>query len=233
MNKLYAKKNLVLISTVLIGVLWCVLVLLFADFDEAEFYFWGGFTAGILTTAISAVALLLIQMKREASTTELSYFSMIIVSVYFLIGLFINTIYCILENGDHEKVLVALNLVLLVFFIIAMLFSFRITGRAGALAKTISTRTAPTRNYSGMIAGMLALTTDPAVKAKLLELKKVVDYGTNVSREYAEAVEGQFYQKLIDINNMIGAGVAAGTVNNEIDTAIRLYRARNASMQTL
>jgi len=233
MNQIYGKRNIILLSTVIIGVLWCVLMLLLADYDKAEFYFWGGLIGGILNICISVAAILMIGQRKAKSTAELSYLSLIIVSVYNIVGLVIDTIYCIIGRGDHEKVLVAINLILLALFIVAIIASFHFSERAETHAEIISGRMTPTLNYSGMLGTMLALTTDAQVKGKLLELKKAVDYGTNVSRAYEEAAEAPFYQKLTEINNLIVSNASPETIIAETDTAIRLYRSRNASMQSL
>ena len=82
MNQIYGKRNIILLSTVIIGVLWCVLMLLLADYDKAEFYFWGGLIGGILNICISVAAILMIGQRKAKSTAELSYLSLIIVSVY-------------------------------------------------------------------------------------------------------------------------------------------------------
>ena len=44
---------------------WCVVVLVFADYDRAGFYFWGGFGFGFLSFIVAGVSLLLIKMKNN------------------------------------------------------------------------------------------------------------------------------------------------------------------------
>ncbi|MBR3305903.1 MAG: hypothetical protein IKI75_01450 [Lachnospiraceae bacterium] len=221
-------------ATVAIAVVWIILMLIFTDFDEAGFYYWGGLAFGIIAFAITCLALLMMHIHRNRSTTEITMLSGYILEGYALISCIVNTIFCVIRDGDHGKILVAVNLILMLVFGIIFAASLNYNKRVAELADNIDTRTAPVANYSSRIAGIVAMAQDPAVKAALLKLKESVDYGSNMSRGYAEAGEREFSDKLDIIQNLVLAGnTPADQLIGEIEQAKRLYAMRNAQMQTL
>lgn len=184
------KKSSIIELLLFIG--WCLVVLVFADYDRAGFYFWGGFCFGVISFVVAGVSLLLIKITNNKNTTEINYIPVYYTSVYLLVSLIINTLFVFLVTGKYNIILVVLNLVVLVAFISIRLYTSDYITRVDRQTRYSADKISPISSISTQLATLLSITTDSDIKKQLHKLREMVDYSSNVSQAFLENSQNLF-----------------------------------------
>lgn len=212
---------------------WCVIVLVFADYDRAGFYFWGGFGFGFISYVVAGVSLLLIKKNNNRNTTEISYIPVYYTAVYLLVSVIINTYFVFRVTGKLNVVLVVLNLVIFVAFISIRLYTDGFVARVDVQTRHSADKLRPITSISSQLAIMLSVTTDSDIKKQLLKLKEIVDYSSNVSQEFSENSQKLFLLQLNQIQSLIVEHKDKDEINKKIQEATATWKTRNSVVSTI
>ncbi|WP_029504924.1 hypothetical protein [Lachnoclostridium phytofermentans] len=212
---------------------WCVIVLVFADYDRAGFYFWGGFGFGFISYVVAGVSLLLIKKNNNRNTTEISYIPVYYTAVYLLVSVIINTYFVFRVTGKLNVVLVVLNLVIFVAFISIRLYTDGFVARVDVQTRHSADKIRPITSISSQLAIMLSVTTDSDIKKQLLKLKEIVDYSSNVSQEFSENSQKLFLLQLNQIQSLIVEHKDKDEINKKIQEATATWKTRNSVVSTI
>lgn len=221
------------IIELLIFIGWCVVVLVFAEYDRAGFYFWGGFSFGFLSFIIAGVSLLLIKAKNNRNTTETSYIPVYYTAVYLLTSIIINTYFVFRATGRLNIILVVLNAVILVLFITIRLFTDGYVERVDNQTRHSATKIRPVTSISSQMAILLSITTNPDIKKHLLSLKEIVDYSSNVSQGFSEDSQNLFLIQLNHIQSLISQQKDKEEIIEKIQEATVIWKTRNSVVSTI
>ena len=225
-------KNLFLIELLLfIG--WCVVVLVFADYDRAGFYFWGGFGFGLLSFIVAGVSLLLTKTTSNRNTTEINFIPVYYTSVYLLVSIIINTYFIFRVTGKFNIILVVLNLTVLTAFVAIRLYINDYVARVDKQTKHSEEKIMPITTISSHLATILSVTTDPDIKKQLLKLKEMVDYSSNVSQGFLESSQKHFLLQLNQIQSLIVEKQDKEEINKKIQEATVTWQTRNSIGSTI
>ena len=212
---------------------WCVIVLVFADYDRAGFYFWGGFGFGFISYVVAGVSLLLIKKNNNRNTTEISFIPVYYTAVYLLVSVIINTYFVFRVTGKLNVVLVVLNLVIFVAFISIRLYTDGFVARVDVQTRHSADKIRPITSISSQLAIMLSVTTDSDIKKQLLKLKEIVDYSSNVSQEFSENSQKLFLLQLNQIQSLIVEHKDKDEINKKIQEATATWKTRNSVVSTI
>jgi hypothetical protein len=221
------------IIELLLFVSWCVIVLVFADYDGAGFYYWGGFCFGLISFVVAGASLLLIKASNNSSTTEINYIPVYYTSIYLLVSIVINTYFIFLATGKYNIILVVLNLLVFIAFIALRLYSGDYIKRVDNQTRHSAEKIRPMSSISAQLAALLSLTTDSDIKKHLYKLKEMVDYSSNVSQSFLENSQNQFLLQLNQIQSLIVEHKSNDEIINKIHEATITWKTRNSMASTI
>lgn len=221
------------IIEILLFISWCIIVLVFADYEKAGFYFWGGFGFGFLSFIIAGVSLVLIRVKDNRNVIEISYTPVYFTTIYLVISIVINTYFSFQASGKYNVILVMLNLLILIAFISIRLYTDDFVSRVDEQTKYSVEKIRPVTSSSSQLAIMLSLTSDTDIKKQLLKLKEIVDYSSNVSQDFSEDIQNLFLLQLNQIQSLIVEHKDQDEINKKIQEAIVTWKTRNSLVSTI
>lgn len=217
----------------LIFISWCVVVLAFADYDRAGFYFWGGFGFGFLSFVVVGVSLFRITTNNNRNTTEISCIPVYYTALYLVLTIIINTYFAFRVKGNFNVILVVLNLVLLVAFITLRIYSDDLIARVDKQTIHTAEKIKPITSISFQLASMLSVATDSDIKQQLLKLKETVDYSSNVSQGFSENSQNIFLLQLNQIESLIVEHADKDVISKKIQEATVAWNTRNSVVSTI
>ncbi len=225
-------KKIMLIE-ILMFLAWCAVILIFADYDKAGFYFWGGFSFGILSFIIVAISLYLTDIKANRNTTEISYIPVYFTIIYLFFSLVINTYFIFRLSGKFNVVLMSLNGFILVLFTAVRLFTDQYVSRVEYQTSHITEKIRPISAISSQLASILSLTTNSNTKRELHILKETVDYSSNISQKFSEDLQKEFELQLNQIQTMIIENKDQDEINKKIQEATQTWKYRNSVVSSI
>jgi hypothetical protein len=221
------------IIELLLFISWCVVVLVFADYDRAGFYFWGGFGFGVLSFIVAGVSLLYVKIKNNRNTTEINYIPVYYTALYLIVTVIIDTCFAFRVAGTNNVILVIINLALLVAFIALRIFSDDLVSRVDKQTIYSEEKIRPITSISSQLAAIVCVSTDPEIKQQVLKLKEMVDYSSNVSQEFSENLQNLFQLKLNQIESLIVEHKDKDMISKEIEEATIVWKTRNSVVSTI
>lgn len=221
------------IIELLIFIGWCVVVLVFADYDRAGFYFWGGFGFGFLSFIVAGASLFLIKKRNNRNTTEINFIPVYYTDAYLFVSIIINTYFVFRVTGKYNVILVVLNLVLLVAFINIRLYTDGFAARVDEQTRQSAEKLRPIASISSQLATILSITTDTDIKKQLLKLKEMIEYSSNVSQEFLDNSQNLFLFQLNQIQSLIVEHKDKDEINKKIQEAAVTWKTRNSVASTI
>lgn len=217
------------IALAVVMVLWIVIVMMFADFDRAGAYFWTGFVFGIVGFLIGIASICFFTKQAKSSVVETSVIPSAGAICYIALSTILNTIYVCIADGDHIKILILLNILLIAIYVIIELFAAKQVIRVNGQVATVQAMTKQTHNCSAKVGAILAIAKDDEVHKKLFALKEAVDYSSNTTKGYSSEMESQFIAQLNIVHEMIINEDDVANILEEIDKASNIWASRNAA----
>lgn len=221
------------IIKLLLFISWCVVVLVFADYDRAGFYFWGGFSFGFISFVVAGTSLLFIKITNNRNTTEINYIPVYYTSIYLLVSIIINTYFVFRATGKYNIILVVLNLVILIAFITIRLYSDDYIARVDKQTRHSAEKIRPISSISSQLATLLSVTTEPDIKKQLHKLKETVEYSSNVSQGFLVDSQDLFLLQLNQIQSLIVERKDKDEIYKKIQEATVTWNTRNSLASTI
>lgn len=229
----FLKKFGLIMPVSIIGIIWTILVLVLADYETANVFFWGGFIFGLITFAVTAVVPWYIARKGGRTTAELAMPAYAFTAIYFIIGFILNTIFVIIGTGESYKWVIVPNVIIILLYIGAMVFVMKLVTRVSALGKKIDEKVVSVQMFGVQISGLMDLIEDEEIKNQLVTLKEYVDYSDQVGVAGTKEIEDRFRTQLFDIQTMIDEGASNEEIAAKVKSATSTWKTRNNMLATL
>ncbi len=223
----------IFIIELLLFISWCVVVLVFADYDRAGFYFWGGIGFGFLSYIVSAASLFFIKINNNRSTTEINYIPVYYTALYLIGTVIINTYFVFRTEGKFNVILVVTNLALLIAFVALRLYTDDLVSRVNQQTLHSAEKIRPITLISAQMATLLSIATDPDIKQQVLKLKETVDFSSNVSQGFTEESQNLFLLQLKQIEGSIAKHENKDVIGKRIQDATVVWNTRNSVASTI
>lgn len=229
----FLKKFGLIMPVSIIGIIWTILVLVLADYETANVFFWCGFIFGLITFAVTAVVPWYIARKGGNTTAELSMPAYAFTALYFIIGFILNTIFVIVGTGESYKWVIVPNVIIILLYIGVMVFVMKLVTRVSAMGKKIDEKVVSVQMFGVQISGLMDLIEDEEIKNQLVTLKEYVDYSDQVGVAGTKEIEDRFRTQLFDIQTMIDEGASNEEIAAKVKSATSTWKTRNNMLATL
>lgn len=221
-------KPLPIIASI-VAVAWVIIVLMFADFSNAGFYFWGGFCFGVFAFIVGICAMIYYTKKVSISTVEVSTVPFYFSYLYMAVSTAVNTIFIRLESeGALNKILVVINIFIIVAYIFVIVYSNNFMSRVVELEATVTQKTVNKQDCVREIGTLLAIAKGNPNYNELLSLSEMVQYSSNTTQLNSEIIELQFIGKLNEIQQLLQQSANEDAVKAKIAEAKSVWQSRNA-----
>ncbi len=213
--------------------LWTLSILIFVDFEDAGFYFWGGLCFGLIAIILGAVVNVFISSRAGRNTTEIEMLPIYVTAVYVIISVIFNAIFVYLKDGDYNIAIPVVNVVAMVAYMVVIYSLGQYADRVVAVSSAVGSKTSKYGMITTKMAQLLGMCKDPDVRKRVLDLKQKVDYSNNLSQEVSVYEEEDFYNVITNIESMLVDGSSKEDIMSLIDEADNIWKTRNSKLSTM
>ena len=213
--------------------LWTLSILIFVDFEDAGFYFWGGLCFGLIAIILGAVVNVFISSRAGRNTTEIEMLPIYVTAVYVVISVIFNAIFVYLKDGEYNIAIPVVNVVAMVAYMVVIYSLGQYADRVVAVSSAVGSKTSKYGMITTKMAQLLGMCKDPDVKKRVLDLKQKVDYSNNLSQEVSVYEEEDFYNVITNIESMLVDGSSKEDIMSLIDEADNIWKTRNSKLSTM
>lgn len=230
MNKV--KNKIFSVVMLILALLWCVIVLVFVDHNNAGFYYWGGFAFGLSAFLISAGVYWFVHYRADQNTTEITMIPGFISGIYTFFSAVFNLIFVYQKDGEYGEIIVAVNVLVLLVYSIAIFYLTIYASRVVSQAKRINNKTEQLSTIKTELAAALGMCKDADIKRSLLELKQKVDYSDNLAQSITEQEENLFCEQIKEIGKCLNDEANKEMILSKIAEAEQIWLIRNSKLAT-
>lgn len=213
--------------------LWTLSILIFVDFEDAGFYFWGGLCFGLIAIILGAVVNVFISSRAGRNTTEIEMLPIYVTAVYVIISVIFNAIFVYLKDGEYNIAIPVVNVVAMVAYMVVIYSLGQYADRVVAVSSAVGSKTSKYGMITTKMSQLLGMCKDPDVKKRVLDLKQKVDYSNNLSQEVSVYEEEDFYNVITNIESMLVDGSSKEDIMSLIDEADNIWKTRNSKLSTM
>lgn len=225
--------NKIMLLETVIAVAWAAILLGFTDFKEVGFYFWGGFACTILAYVLCIGSLFLLQMRENRNLTEINVIPVWASLAYLGVTVLVNSVFVAMKDGDSPKPLVIINVILLIAFLALRMFTDNYADRVDRQTNRVVEKIQPVAQVSARVAAIISMANNQEVKKRLIKLKEIIDYSSNVSQVAGEQKEAQILVQLGYLENLIRSNAEEQVIFDKIEEATATWRSRNGANSML
>lgn len=213
--------------------LWAFSILIFTDFEDAGFYYWGGFAFGLIAIILGAIVNLFISSRSNRNTTEIEMIPVYVTAVYVVASVIFNAVFVYLKDGNYNIAIPVVNVIAIVGYLVYIHGLSSYADRVVATGNAVGGKTSKYGAISTQMAKILGMCNDPDIKKKVLELKQKVDYSNNLAQDAVVYEEQDFYNTLLGLENMLADGSSKEEIFALIDEADGIWKIRNSKLSTM
>ena len=217
----------ILLLELLFFVGWCVAVILLTNFAFCGFNFWFAFCGTVFSFVVACVSFLTIKKTTSYDTTEASVVPIVTTGIYLIGAILFNNIFIFGLYVFLEKILVISNILWFIVFIAVRLFVNNYINRLDNQTKIISQKFENNKAIAANLSILLSNDMDSDIKSRVLKLKEMVDYSTNITSGYDSNYCNAFLSKLNQIDLLIKQNASKEQLIKEIGEAESIWKARN------
>lgn len=221
--------NLSLVEA-LVSVAWIIIILLLVDIDGPEFFLWGGFIFAIIAFAITFLGIYYFTDKIRRIGVEIGSTPIYYLGLYYVASLILNTIFALTYQGQPNKMVFVMNLILYVIYGSILIYVNRYIDHMVYVNDTLAVKTSRYDTHRVNISNLVNMANTPEVKNELKKLKEMIDYSSNVSVVWAEDRERQFIDKINDIYTLMSQNASNDAILSEVQQATDIWKSRNIVM---
>ena len=219
-------RYLTLIAWSLICVLWNVLVLVIADLEEASPNFWCGFAFTEVAFIVVGVLIALSSFKSKNPIVSVYAPMYIVTAIYFVLAFVLNFILLFIKS-DNVTAAIILNVIVLVFYAVAMIVCYMGFRHINENEKEISTKVSELRTLEITVSALAYKTTDVVIKNKINDLKNKIHFSDPMGLPATADAEQEIKNQIELIGGLLSSGVEQAIVISAIDDAIAKVEIRN------
>ena len=213
--------------------LWTLSILIFVDFEDAGFYFWGGLCFGLIAIVLGAVVNLFISSRSNRNTTEIEMLPIYVTAVYVVISVIFNAIFVYLKDGDYNIAIPVFNVVAMVAYLVIIFSLGQYADRVVATGNAVGFKASRYGMITTKMAQILGMCNDPDIRKKVLDLKQKVDYSNNLAQDVSGYEEQDFYNVITNIESMLVDGSSKEDIMSLLDEADNIWKVRNSKLSTM
>lgn len=211
----------------MIALVWIVIVLLFGTIDDPGFYLWGGVIFAIIACGLTILGTCFFLGAFGKVDVEVTGVPFYFLGVFLMASLVSNLVFSLRYNGESNRFVIILNLLLYLFYGIILLGAYYYITHVGEAGAVLSEKVSDYEILRSALSDLLVSAQEPETKAKLKELKELVDYSSNISVAGAKTTEEIFMRKLNEIQQLILTNADKEVVEKVIQQAVELWKKRN------
>lgn len=150
-------------------------------------------------------------------------------SGYFVLSLILNII-LIIVNSENVTVGIVLNVVLLIFYAIAFLISFKSFLRVSDNTERREARVNELRSTEIKVNSLSFLTSDTEIKQAILKFKENVSYSSSAKTEEMEEYDQQLDEAIETIKQLLTTECGKDSILKAIEKAEQILKVRNQTL---
>lgn len=216
------------ITAALIGLVWMVAVAAFNMIAGLDWECWASMLCVLVALMAAELYLLVIRKSPHKQAEESGALGLIFTACYLIISFLLNGIFVLLKTTDYNWILFALNLAELVGYVILLFWAEQHTQRLTGQLEKVESKTSATAEVGRKLGELLAVTNDPEIRAKLVELKQTVDYSSNITTDAVAYREQQMIQQLDEILQLSLGNADRMILLSKVDMADKTWKMRNS-----
>ena len=226
------KISSVLFTCIIAIAAWLVGGLLCADYGNPTFYYMGGMAFGAITIIAVSVADVLLKSQNRAGV-EVNALPVVISFSYMFLSLVFNIVFMVKKQGVHGRELIAINVLLLLGFILSIYFASGYRDRVSAQVELTAAKTVNTTEIVSLAARLLSQADDEDIKKRLYKFKEKLDYSSNISQEFTVDSEEKLMELLRNIGRELSDGASKEQILSDIDSAEKIWSMRTAKTASI
>lgn len=240
------KTTILAISIAVLGFVWAIALASYTIFQDVialgrfdwdslnwEEVALGSIVCTVVAILVAEVYLLAIRKEPSESGVEFGALGIIFTVAFLLIVVLLNTVFALLDRGDFNWLLLVLNLTIIAGYIVVLLWSEKASDGLNDRLEKTEAKINPLVNIKRKLGELLAITEDAEVRSRLLKLKEMVDYSTNVSTEATVDKEMQMEDLLDEIARLTLSRTDRLIILNKISSAETAWKMRSNAASSI
>lgn len=221
--------KLVTITIGIIGVVWCLGMVVISVRHYPPYLFGGALTFGIIAAVLSVIYLIKFWNTPGRQAVEAGAVSIYYTIMYFAVAIIANTIFVLTENGGFNKYLIVFNLVIAAVYVILTIYAETYSKRVAGQLELTEQKTHNTAMISEKLGVLLSVVDDDEIKKKIMSLKESVDYSSNISSEKTNESEKLMEDCLDEVKDLIVKQSDKAMISNKIREAEIIWKTRTSA----
>lgn len=219
-------KNLLVLTLALVALVWAFAVPAIAAIYTPVLPYGGAAAFGVAAAVVADVYLALFSQPSDIRRTEAEMLPQIFTVGYVAASLVVNTGFILMQYGSINKWMVAANLFLLAAYTVLVLYSERSAQHLLERMEKNEQKIVTHSDISAKVGRVLALAEDAESRQKLVALKEMVDYNSNVSTTSTEDAEDQMEDRLDELLTLLREGADRAAIQKKIQEAESCWKVR-------
>ena len=224
-----SNNKLISMTVGILGTLWALAILILAGMRDPVIHFAGSLSFGVIAVALAVTYLSFLRLAPGRQAVEPGALSIIVTVVYVLILLGINTALIPVNLGGFNRYLIIGNIIIDVVYVVLILYVEHDTRRLKEQLDCTEAKTAASVDISEKLGALLGIAEDEEIRSRLLKLKEMVDYGTNITTTSTTAQEQRMAGYLDELMNLLMANSRKELVIEKIQQAQRCWEMRSST----
>lgn len=217
----------------ILGAIWALVVLILAGMQDPAIHFAGSLLFGIIAVAAAVIYLFFLRFDPGRQAVEQGALSIIITIAYVFISLVANTALIPVGLGGFDRYLVIGNIIIDAVYVVLILYVENDTRQLKNRLDRTETKIAASVDISAKLGALLGIAENEEIRNRLLKLKELVDYGTNITTAATAAQEQQMVGCLDELMNLLMADSRNELVMEKIQQAERCWKLRSSAAASI
>lgn len=232
MKSLSNKKGLA-VSLGLLSVAWCFIMFAVGKLLGSDHSFWGSITGSVISVVIAEIYLLFFRTPSHTQAVEVGAVSVYLIIGFFFISGLVNTVFILVNLGNFNYILIAVNVLIDVCFLIAAIYTDNYTKRVALQLEKAAAKTALIAHCSQTIGSMIAAAPTDAIKNQLISMKEAVDYSSNISTNASVELEQSFAAQLEKAAELLSSCEDSDVILQKLQQAEQTWKRRCSVVSAL
>ena len=217
----------------ILGAVWALAILILAGMRDPAIHFAGSLSFSVIAVVAAVTYLSFLRLVPGRQAVEPGALSIIVTAAYVLISLGANTALILINLGGFNQYLIVRNIIINAVYVVLILYVERDTRRLKEQLDCTEAKTAASVNISEKLGALLGIAEDGEIRSRLLKLKEMVDYGTNITTASTTAQEQQMAGYLDELMNLLMANSRKELVIEKIQQAERCWKMRSSTASSI
>lgn len=215
------------------GAVWALAILILAGMRDPAIHFAGSLLFSVIAVAAAVTYLSFLRFASGRQAVEPGALSIVVTVAYVIISLGVNTALIPVNLGGFNRYLIIGNIIINAVYFVLFLYVERDTRRLKERLDRTEAKIATSVGISEKLGALLGIAEDGEIRSRLLKLKEMVDYGTNITTVSTTAQEQQMVGYLDELINLLMANSRKELVIEKIQQAERCWKMRSSTVSSI